>query len=253
MTHTENYQLSRWSRDDRLLMADFNADNSKLDAALKAAADAVSTKAEAADLAALTNTVNTKANAADLAALTTTVNAKASAADLTSLTATVNKKADASTVTSLTATVNKKADASTVTSLTATVNKKADASTVTALSNTVSTKADISALNALAATVPKVVVGSYTGDGATSRVISLGFTPKAIFINTQYGQTHLEGRTGYYYGGLALQGKPVGYNGRNAIEIVTNGVTVGTLSDSSAEARLLTNMDGYVYYYVAFA
>lgn len=221
MTHTENYQLSRWSRDDRLLMADFNADNSKLDAALKAAADAVSTKAEAADLAALTNTVNTKANAADLAALTTTVNAKASAADLTSLTATVNKKADASTV--------------------------------TALSNTVSTKADISALNALAATVPKVVVGSYTGDGATSRVISLGFTPKAIFINTQYGQTHLEGRTGYYYGGLALQGKPVGYNGRNAIEIVTNGVTVGTLSDSSAEARLLTNMDGYVYYYVAFA
>ena len=33
---TPNYQLSQWSRDDRVLMEDFNADNAKIDAALKA-------------------------------------------------------------------------------------------------------------------------------------------------------------------------------------------------------------------------
>ena len=37
--HTPNYQLSQWERDDRILMDDFNADNAKIDAALKAEAD----------------------------------------------------------------------------------------------------------------------------------------------------------------------------------------------------------------------
>ena len=38
---TPNYQLSQWSGDDRILMEDFNADNAKIDAALKANADAL--------------------------------------------------------------------------------------------------------------------------------------------------------------------------------------------------------------------
>ena len=54
MQHTQNYQLSRWEKDDRIMMEDFNADNAKLDAALKANADAVSAlevgKADAAAL-----------------------------------------------------------------------------------------------------------------------------------------------------------------------------------------------------------
>jgi hypothetical protein len=37
---TPNYALSQWERDDRVLMDDFNADNAKIDAALKAEADA---------------------------------------------------------------------------------------------------------------------------------------------------------------------------------------------------------------------
>ena len=32
--HTPNYQLSQWSRDDRILMEDFNSDNAKIDRAL---------------------------------------------------------------------------------------------------------------------------------------------------------------------------------------------------------------------------
>ena len=38
---TANYQLSQWEGTDRILMEDFNSDNQKIDAALKATADAV--------------------------------------------------------------------------------------------------------------------------------------------------------------------------------------------------------------------
>ena len=41
MNHTKNYQLSQWEMEDRLLMEDFNGDNAKVDAALKAQADAL--------------------------------------------------------------------------------------------------------------------------------------------------------------------------------------------------------------------
>ena len=39
MTKTTNYQLSQWAKSDRVMMDDFNADNTKIDAALKANAD----------------------------------------------------------------------------------------------------------------------------------------------------------------------------------------------------------------------
>ncbi|MCI9156244.1 MAG: hypothetical protein HFF44_04780 [Lawsonibacter sp.] len=37
---TPNYQLSQWEKSDKVLMDDFNADNAKIDAALKAETDA---------------------------------------------------------------------------------------------------------------------------------------------------------------------------------------------------------------------
>ena len=37
---TQNYQLSQWVKSDQVKMEDFNADNAKIDAALKAEADA---------------------------------------------------------------------------------------------------------------------------------------------------------------------------------------------------------------------
>ena len=36
MNHTTNYQLNQWAKSDRLMMDDFNADNTKIDAALGA-------------------------------------------------------------------------------------------------------------------------------------------------------------------------------------------------------------------------
>ena len=39
LDQTANYQLSQWETTDRILMADFNADNTKIDTALKTLAD----------------------------------------------------------------------------------------------------------------------------------------------------------------------------------------------------------------------
>ena len=47
MTKTTNYQLNQWAKSDRVMMDDFNADNAKLDAALKANADAIAETAAA--------------------------------------------------------------------------------------------------------------------------------------------------------------------------------------------------------------
>ena len=53
-SQTPNYNLNQWSKDDRVLMEDFNADNAKIDAAIGAvAAKAASLAAEKADKAAL--------------------------------------------------------------------------------------------------------------------------------------------------------------------------------------------------------
>ena len=41
MNQTTNYQLSQWEPTDRILMSDFNADNAKIDAALKTQADSI--------------------------------------------------------------------------------------------------------------------------------------------------------------------------------------------------------------------
>ena len=45
--HTTNYQLNQWAKSDRVMMDDFNADNAKIDAALKANADAIAETAAA--------------------------------------------------------------------------------------------------------------------------------------------------------------------------------------------------------------
>lgn len=53
MGQTANYQLNQWVKTDRIMMEDFNSDNAKIDAALKANADAVATKAENTTVSAL--------------------------------------------------------------------------------------------------------------------------------------------------------------------------------------------------------
>ena len=60
MTKSTNYQLNQWAKSDRVMMDDFNADNAKIDAALKANADAIAaeTTARVAGDAALQSAVS---------------------------------------------------------------------------------------------------------------------------------------------------------------------------------------------------
>ena len=48
---TEHYQLSLWEADDQVQRADFNSDNQKIDAALKAQADALQAEQAAREAA----------------------------------------------------------------------------------------------------------------------------------------------------------------------------------------------------------
>ena len=64
----------------------------------------------------------------------------------------------------------------------------------------------------------EIVTGSYTGDDAASRTISLGFQAKALFIEAQDGRRDASRISG----GLALPGHPVTINSA-AVEIISTG------------------------------
>lgn len=102
------------------------------------------------------------------------------------------------------------------------------------------------------------VTGMYDGNGATGRVIDLGFTPKAVLVMDAEGNTHDD--VDDLHGGLAL----LGYNviDRSAsntytttwsntycvLGIVSGGFRVNY--NSSREIR--SNESGHRYYYIAF-
>ena len=72
----------------------------------------------------------------------------------------------------------------------------------------------------------EIMMGTYTGDGAETRTITLGFQPKALYTCSQGGLSgYIEG---YYYtwGGLVLPGHPLvdqGHNNEIAIELTATG------------------------------
>lgn len=111
------------------------------------------------------------------------------------------------------------------------------------------TKLDI-VLAEISAALSKIVTGTYTGNGAASRTISLGFTPRAIYVCSESGTVY-DGNGNYYYGGLALTGHPAqGEAGPNTVEIASGGFKVN-YSISNTKARVMTNAAGYVFYYIA--
>ena len=146
------------------------------------------------------------------------------------------------------------------------VNGKADTSALSALATKVNGKADTSALNAVtaslnsvAATIPKFASGSYTGDGASSRSITLTFPPKAVLVMSSNGTTTTGDANVYHYGGLALVGlpvytnKPVSGNAVKVVEIAGNGFTVYYQSLKSDNFRVVAaaNQSNQLYHYIA--
>ena len=82
LNQTANYQLNQWESTDRILMADFNSDNSKIDAALKAQSDAIAAKAAQSTVTALSQTVSTKASQSDMTALSQELDSLSAQVDL---------------------------------------------------------------------------------------------------------------------------------------------------------------------------
>jgi len=121
---------------------------------------------------------------------------------------------------------------------------KAEKSVVTSLQGT---------LDAAKATIPRIFFGTYTGSGTASRLIDLGFTPKAVLVFMQDGTTQYSNAA---VGGLAMPGLPAKIDNGSK---VFPGVTV---TDSGFQVyfdrsddyyRSLSNTKGVVYYYIAFA
>ena len=68
--YTTNYRLCQWEASDKVLRTEFNADNAKIDAAIKAVDDRLTTvaagKVSTSELAALKNTVTSQGTALSL-------------------------------------------------------------------------------------------------------------------------------------------------------------------------------------------
>lgn len=176
--HTQNYGLNQWISTDKVLCAEFNADNAAIDTALAENRDAIT----------------------------------AARSDLTSQITTVRSQAATNLAAAKTELTNK--------------------------------------IAAVQATVPTIVTGTYTGDNAESRLVSLGFTPKAVYVSTDYGTPAIAG-SNYFYGGLALQaGTVVTPSGSTVLSIESGGFRVYYATTSVD--RIRSNENGKVYYYIAF-
>ena len=153
---TPNYALNQWSRDDRVLMEDFNADNAKIDTALA---------------------------------------------------------------------------------------KKAEQSALTALTQTVA---------ALPGQIPRIVTGTYTGDGAAERFLSLPFTPKVVYLCTGWGAAFVTSVNHTdYLGGLIVTNGPLSASGTIYGQIAEGGVQ---LYHKIADGRThSTNRENTKYHYIALS
>ena len=114
----------------------------------------------------------------------------------------------------------------------------------TALDDLADSKADQtstnSRLNSLSARL-EVRLGTYTGNGADSQSISLGFSPQAVLVEGPYGA-----RSGG--GGLVMPGKIVGgTTGQTRVILELNGSTLIAYQGDGA----YTNISGYIYRYLA--
>ena len=87
-------------------------------------------------------------------------------------------------------------------------------------------------------------VGKYTGNGAETRTISLGFTPKAVLVMDCTGFTGLQYNGTRSAGGLALPDQPVENENGIAVEIISSGFRVAYLGN---EVRSNQADKPYVY------
>ena len=150
----------------------------------------------------------------------------------------------------------------TLSAIDAAVAAKADSASVNAALNelraTDATKADSSSVNsqisdmdsrmaALEESLGKksaLVTGTYRGNGASSRAISLGFQPQAVLVESESGLR--SSSSSGPFGGLAMPARSSSYAGTTVISVNGTGFQVHE-SDGRAEV----NTNSVTYYYLA--
>ena len=90
----------------------------------------------------------------------------------------------------------------------------------------------------------EVVTGTYDGDGASSRDITLGFQPRAVLLETTAGA---RGTGSTVYGGIALPGISL----RNPLAGVALSIIEDGFQVYVQENRVFTNNRGNFYVYLA--
>ena len=128
---------------------------------------------------------------------------------------------------------------------------KADQEALTALQGLVAQKADSADLEELRGSSVQIAAGAYTGDGAASRLISLPFSPKAVYLCDKRGRTYASGANlaAYYYGGLAVTGNPATAGETALVTLEAGGFRV--VHKSSNGDYYASNEKNTVFHYLA--
>ena len=168
-SQTPNYHLSQWDYSDRILMDEFNSDNSRIDQGIREAWETADSALSAANIAKTSaDSALGKANSASTAASTAQ-----SAADSA---ATAASKAQTTANTAVT----NAATAQTAANNAATAASRAQTTANNAA--TAASNAQTTANNALAGN--NAYVTTYVGDGtSTTRVLSFSFKPSIVIIH----------------------------------------------------------------------
>ena len=129
------------------------------------------------------------------------------------------------------------------TKLDAAIKAEADARAA----ETVARTAAVAAIQTTLSGMVKLACGTYTGDGASSRVIEVGFPPKAVFVFSAYGYTYYSSDySSSCYGGLALPGYPAGGSANTTVRISGEGFIV-----YNKEKGVHGNLSNEKYNYIA--
>ena len=132
--------------------------------------------------------------------------------------------------------------------------EKAGQAALDALAAEVAKKATTAALETVSkklAAMPCLVTGTYTGDGTDSRLISLGFQPKALLVMREEGYS-ARPYTDDYYGGLALPGKPVCLQTSYGTDYILTIESKGFRVYYNRDRYILSNQKDTNYHYLAW-
>lgn len=106
----------------------------------------------------------------------------------------------------------------------------------------------------------KIVTGTYTGNGAASRTISLGFTPKAVLVTPKTAGDIVAGNdegdfTTVAFAIAGVNSVHKDSQSYNVLAITNDGFTVSYVrnNDLSPKVYVESNSNGRVYNYIAIA